>query len=40
MSVTVPVTAQFQGAIHNAIRLGAACMHLRKIVEKNADRVT
>ena len=35
MHVNVPVTSQFQIAIKNAIRIGAASQHFRQILQRS-----
>lgn len=38
MLVSIPVTAQFQDAIQNAIKMGAAAMQLVKLVHTKEKR--
>ena len=38
MLVSIPVTAQFQDAIANAIQMGAAAMQIAKLVQMKEKR--
>ena len=38
LTVSIPVSAQFHGAIQNAIKIGAASMQMLKLVEKKHQR--